>query len=83
MGKQKILIVDDDKKITGILSDYFKHENFTAIVLNRGDAVISEVHHNPPDAIILDLMLPGNNIIQTVYGVGYSVNAPQSASADE
>jgi two-component system response regulator BaeR len=61
MGKPKILIVDDDRKITGILSDYLNHENFKTTVLNSGDVVISEIRHNPPDAILLDLMLPGKD----------------------
>ena len=28
----------------------------------------------------VDELLPGNNIIQTVYGIGYSVNVPQPAN---
>jgi len=58
MHGKRILIVEDDKKIVEILSDYLKQENFRVSTLNRGDSVTSEVHINPPDIILLDLMLP-------------------------
>jgi two-component system, OmpR family, response regulator BaeR len=61
MGKQKILIVEDDNKLTELLQDYLKQSNFNVSILSRGDTVISDVRLNPPDAILLDLMLPGKD----------------------
>jgi two-component system, OmpR family, response regulator BaeR len=61
MGKRKILIVEDDKKIAELLSDYLEQANFNVSMLKRGDTVISEVRMNPPDVILLDLMLPGKD----------------------
>jgi two-component system, OmpR family, response regulator BaeR len=59
MRKQKILIVEDDVKIAELLRDYLEHEGFDVSILNRGESVIYEVHHSHPNAILLDLMLPG------------------------
>jgi two-component system, OmpR family, response regulator BaeR len=61
MGKRKILIVEDDKKIAELLSDYLEQANFNVSILKRGDTVISEVRLNPPDVILLDIMLPGKD----------------------
>jgi len=61
MNRLKILIVEDDTKITELLSDYLKLADFNVSVLTRGDTVISDVRLNPPDAILLDIMLPGKD----------------------
>lgn len=59
-----ILIVEDEKKIACLLSEYFKAGGFHTAILNRGDLVVPFVRNSPPDLIILDLMLPGNNGLQ-------------------
>jgi two-component system, OmpR family, response regulator BaeR len=58
MKKGKILIVEDDEKIAGILKDYLTDANFNTLILNSGDAVISNVQISMPDLILLDIMLP-------------------------
>lgn len=57
----RVLIVEDDKKIADLLSDYFIQANFVVSVLERGDTVVSYVERNPHDAILLDIMLPGKD----------------------
>ena len=61
MTEPKILIVEDDKKIAELLGDYLKEAGFKTSALRRGDTVIHEVRYNPPDLIILDIMLPGKD----------------------
>jgi len=61
MAAKKVLIVEDDKKIADLLSDYLTMAGFKTSVLNHGDEVIPEVRNNPPDLIILDVMLPGKD----------------------
>lgn len=58
MGKRRILIVEDDKKIADLLSDYLKQTDFNVSILDRGDKAVSEVRLNTPDMILLDLILP-------------------------
>jgi two-component system, OmpR family, response regulator BaeR len=58
MGKQNILIVEDDKKIAGLLTDYLRQANFSVSMLVSGERVADEVRINRPDLILLDLMLP-------------------------
>jgi two-component system, OmpR family, response regulator BaeR len=58
---QKILIVEDDEKIAGLLSDYFHNSGFVVSALSRGDQVVQEVMLDRPDLIILDIVLPGKD----------------------
>jgi len=60
-GKMKVLIVEDEMKVAELLRDYLEEANFNVSILNSGNAVIQEVHHNHPDVILLDLMLPGKD----------------------
>jgi two-component system OmpR family response regulator len=57
MGK-KILIVDDEKKITEIISAYLERDNFSVITAYDGKSALDAVKKYAPDLIILDLMLP-------------------------
>jgi len=59
MNEKDILIVEDEVKIANILKDYLVKEGYAVSVMNRGDSVVQYVKENPPDLILLDLMLPG------------------------
>jgi two-component system, OmpR family, response regulator BaeR len=61
MTEKRILIVEDEKKIADLLSDYFTSAGFKVDVLNRGDLVLNAIKINPPDLMILDIMLPGKD----------------------
>lgn len=57
MGK-KILVVDDEKKITEIIKAYLERDNFSVIVAYDGNTALDAVKKHSPDLIVLDLMLP-------------------------
>jgi len=54
-----ILIVEDEQKIVALLRDYLEKSNYKVSFLERGDQVVPQVKKNPPDLILLDVMLPG------------------------
>ncbi len=55
-----ILIVEDEPKIAALLVDYLHQQGgFSTSRLARGDEVLERVRSDPPDLILLDLMLPG------------------------
>ena len=58
-SKQKILIVDDDNNIAELLSLYLTKECFDVTIVNDGESVFPIVEKDPPNLILLDLMLPG------------------------
>jgi two-component system response regulator BaeR len=57
----RILIVEDETKIAELLRDYLQAAHFAVSCLYQGDGVISAVKDNPPDLILLDVMLPGKD----------------------
>ncbi len=59
MGQFKVLIVDDDIKITKLLKSYFDKEGFVTYLAHEGTGVAALVREKEPDIIVLDLMLPG------------------------
>lgn len=56
---ESILIVEDEPKLAGLLSDYLKANGFETFILADGRKVVEWVQENKPDLILLDLMLPG------------------------
>ncbi len=57
MESGKILIVEDETKISGIVKSYLVREGFEVIAVETGEAAISEIR-NGFDLVILDLKLP-------------------------
>lgn len=58
---ERILIVEDEQKLAGLLRDYLAQEGYEASVLHRGDGVEDWVRSHPTDLVLLDLMLPGKS----------------------
>jgi two-component system, OmpR family, response regulator BaeR len=56
---ERILIVEDEEKLAGLLRDYLAQEGYETAVLHRGDEVEPWVRAHPTDLVLLDLMLPG------------------------
>ncbi len=54
----KILIIEDEKEITEVLTDYFELENFRVCSSYDGADGLVQFEKFGPDLIILDLMIP-------------------------
>ncbi len=54
----KILLVEDDKKICEMLSDFLTSEDFTVVTAMDGQTAIETFKSSPFDIVLLDLMLP-------------------------
>jgi two-component system, OmpR family, response regulator MprA len=57
--RSRILVVDDDRKITGALRRGLSYEGYSVEVANGGAEALSVVRESPPDVVILDVMMPG------------------------
>jgi two-component system phosphate regulon response regulator PhoB len=55
---KSILIVEDEADLADLLAYHLKKEGYVCRVASDGAAAIAEVHHRPPDLVLLDRMLP-------------------------
>jgi DNA-binding response OmpR family regulator len=57
----KILLVEDEQKLSAALSKGLEHEGYTVDVIPDGKKALTRIslHRNDYDLVILDLMLPG------------------------
>ncbi len=53
-----ILIVEDEPKLSGSISEYLVSSGYETHIIDSGDLVIDWVKLHQPDLILLDLMLP-------------------------
>lgn len=53
-----ILIADDHRQITSILSEYAKKEGYTVSIANGGKEALSMFSKNTFDLVLLDVMMP-------------------------
>ena len=58
-GPRRVLVVEDEAKLAGVLQDYLRAAGFEVAWLARGDAVVPWLRANGADALLLDVMLPG------------------------
>ena len=56
---QRILLIEDDARLAGMVSEYLAGAGFRVTVAGRGEAGIEKLAREPFDALVLDLMLPG------------------------
>ena len=58
LSPSRILVVEDDRKISDLLLDYLRAEGFDACAVYDGLQAVREAQANAPALVILDLMLP-------------------------
>jgi DNA-binding response OmpR family regulator len=54
----QILVVEDDPDIADLIAHYLEKAGYTVESLATGAAVMPKVRRQPPDLVVLDLMLP-------------------------
>lgn len=62
---KKILIADDEPDILEIIQFNLQAEGYEVVTAKNGDEAIDMAKKNHPDLIILDVMMPGKNGIDT------------------
>ncbi len=56
--KKRILVVDDEPDFCSIVQGNLEKEGFIVEVAYDGNEGLAKVKSNPPDAIVLDVMMP-------------------------
>ncbi|MBI1758675.1 MAG: response regulator transcription factor [Actinobacteria bacterium] len=55
----RVLIVDDDPTVSDVTRRYLERAGMTVEVVADGESALSRALADPPDLVVLDLMLPG------------------------
>jgi DNA-binding response OmpR family regulator len=55
----RILVVDDDTRLTELLKLVFESQGFGVTIANNGQQTLEILETELPEAILLDLMMPG------------------------
>jgi CheY-like chemotaxis protein/signal transduction histidine kinase/CHASE3 domain sensor protein len=56
-----VIIVEDDENFAGVLDDYARGHGCRSLILNDGTTAVEAIKENQPDAVVLDITLPGKN----------------------
>jgi DNA-binding response OmpR family regulator len=54
-----VLVVEDDPPVAEVVGRYLEREGFSVSTVGDGQAALDAVVSDPPDLVVLDLMLPG------------------------
>jgi DNA-binding response OmpR family regulator len=55
---QRILLIEDDDRLAGLISEYLGEAGFRIAHVTLGQAGLARLAHEPHDAVVLDLSLP-------------------------
>ena len=58
IAKQRVLVVDDEPSIVDAVATSLRYEGFDVEEAATGRAALASAQNNPPDMIVLDIMLP-------------------------
>lgn len=58
-AQQTVLVVEDEEDIASVLLDYLRFHGYAAEHLRDGLEAIAHIARQPPDLLLLDVMLPG------------------------
>lgn len=61
LGLGKVLLVEDDEKLAGLIANFLSQHGFEVLTVHRGDVALSAFLEFKPKLVVLDLMLPGQS----------------------
>lgn len=69
MTSPRVLVVDDDPDILEYVSSFLEDHGYDVDVATRASSALEALDHSPPDALLLDVLLPGRsglNLLTTI-----------------
>jgi DNA-binding response OmpR family regulator len=85
----RVLVVEDDRDIADLVARYLQKSGFEVSVLSSGARALAAIVQQPPDVIVLDLMLPevnGTEVCRSIRSNEKTASTPiimLTARADE
>jgi two-component system response regulator MprA len=71
-----ILVVDDDPKILSVLGRGLRFEGYAVQLAADGEEALRSARVEPPDLVVLDLMLPGMDGLEVCRRLRWGANVP-------
>lgn len=59
MGKKLLLLIEDNPLLTSMYQAALEKAGFEVVFAHDGESGLSLIHEKKPDAIILDILMPG------------------------
>ena len=66
MKRFNILVVDDDEQILDFLRPKLRGSGYNVLTANNGNEALEQVKAQEPDLLVLDLMMPGKDGLETL-----------------
>lgn len=73
---ERILIVEDDRKIAELERDYLESSGYETVILEDGNQVIPELEKGGYALVLLDIMLPGRSGYEICRAVRDKIDIP-------
>lgn len=73
---KSVLLIDDDKELTGLLQEYLTEEGYDVVVGHDGRSAITAAQENTADIIILDIMMPQMSGIEVLQRIRRTSQVP-------
>lgn len=84
--REKILVIDDDEKITSMLRRSLAFEGYTVLTANHGMDGLKQILEHEPNVVILDVMMPqldGWEVVRRIREGGSDVPVLMLTAKDE
>ncbi|MDA8193614.1 MAG: response regulator transcription factor [Thermaerobacter sp.] len=73
---QKVLVVDDEAAISELVAYNLTREGFDVVTEDNGVSALARVDAEPPDLVILDVMLPGMSGLDVCRAIRQKTEVP-------
>lgn len=67
-----ILVVDDTPATLGVMFDYLEKQGFRVLIASNGHKALLSIEQDPPDIILLDIMMPDLDGFETCRQLKFS-----------
>lgn len=62
----KILVIEDDEQVRGLLRQILEEEDFEVVEASDGDQGVAQYREESPDLVISDLVMPGKDGLMAI-----------------
>lgn len=73
---QTVVVVEDDQDIAMVLIDYLQFHGYATRHVSNGLSALADIFREPPNLVLLDLMLPGCDGLSILQEIRRTLNLP-------